>query len=199
MRRSGGLRELATIVALVALAAWLLRPAKAPPNAAITPTLGSTPTPQPQPSGPAWWLLALQDLDAHAQGLPGYAEVRAGPIPELPVSNGGQLFGQYCASCHGDDGRVGCHPPITTGPPPDLPSVAAYRRGNRELSLFRTAKYGIPGTGMAPVLATDQELWAITFYVRSLQKQPRPSEERRGQEGDRGGTESEPEFSPASR
>ncbi len=175
MRRSGGLKELAVVVALVALAAWRLGMPELP-SPAVTPT----PTPVPVASPPInwWWELAKLDLDARAANLPGYAEARALQPPESRRGSRA-LYQEHCLGCH-EHYREG--PMITTGPPNDLSVPSTYKCGTGELAIFRTIKHGIPRTGMAPLIASDADLWAITFYVRSLQKQPRPSEERRGRE-----------------
>ena len=147
------------------------------------------PAPVPAPSTPSemavpdWWEASIRDLDAHARNMPGYAEVRATDPPTLPAAKlrqAAQLFYQYCAACHGDGG-YGYGPAaaaITTGPPTNLHKSEAYKRGTHEHAIFRTAKWGIPGTGSAPIGATDHELWVIAGYVRNLQDPPTRQHQR---------------------
>lgn len=149
------------------------------PSETGTPTPGGTGTPGETPSGtgtPGAGGAADAGFEA-AASQPGYDDVKKigkNPVPSSPASiaKGQQLFTQYCASCHGEsmtgDGPAAAA--ITTGPPRNLTLPDTYKYGHGDLAIFRTAKYGIPGTGMAPVAATDDELWNIVDYVRSKQQ-----------------------------
>ncbi|MEO6830162.1 MAG: cytochrome c [Acidobacteriaceae bacterium] len=85
------------------------------------------------------------------------------------VSAGEGLYGMACASCHGQDGRK----PTPIGKSmyprvPNLSSAAVQRMSDREL--FWVVKNGIRLSGMPGFgnLDSDQELWQVTYYVRSL-------------------------------
>lgn len=89
-----------------------------------------------------------------------------------------------CAFCHGLGARGG-------GRGPDL-TRAQKRHGNSDTDLFRTINQGIPGTAMPPngttgqgVGMTDEEIWQVISYLRSVQlkmpKQP-PGNAARGKE-----------------
>lgn len=157
-------------------------PPPAPSEAPVAATTGGTPsetgTPTPGGSGTPGGTGGGADAGFEAAAsMPGYDDVKKigkNPVPSSPASiaKGQQLFSQYCTSCHGDsmtgDGPAAAA--ITTGPPRNLLEAATYKYGHGDLAIFRTAKYGIPGTGMAPVAATDDELWNIVDYVRSKQQ-----------------------------
>jgi mono/diheme cytochrome c family protein len=76
-----------------------------------------------------------------------------------------------CASCHGQDG----HKPTPIGQSvyprvPDLGSPMVQKLQDREL--FWVIKNGIRFSGMPGFarIDTDQEIWQLTYYVRSLAK-----------------------------
>jgi putative heme-binding domain-containing protein len=73
-----------------------------------------------------------------------------------------------CAFCHGLGARGG-------GRGPDL-TRAQKRHGNSDTDLFRTINQGVPGTAMPPngttgqgVGMTDEEIWQVITYLRSVQ------------------------------
>ena len=79
-----------------------------------------------------------------------------------------------CAFCHGLGARGG-------GRGPDL-TRSQKRHGNSDVDLFRTINQGIPGTAMPPngttgqgVGMTDEEIWQIITYLRSIQRRPEQS------------------------
>jgi mono/diheme cytochrome c family protein len=115
----------------------------------------------------------LDDLK-NAQGLPGYAAVEAlTPPPTADVAMGKQLAEVYCINCHGMnlDGE-GYLEGASMDPPPSLRYSKNYRFGYKDLSVFRTIKYGVPLV-MEPSEEplTDSQIWALTAYVRSQQKE----------------------------
>src|ERR1700736_1511363 len=82
---------------------------------------------------------------------------------------GESQFRANCAFCHGLGARGG-------GRGPDL-SRAQKRHGNSDADLFRTVNEGVPGTAMPPNGATQQgvgmtedEIWQVISYIRSVQK-----------------------------
>lgn len=178
MKRWGVVAQPVVLLALIALAARC--PHQEPPPSAPSPAPSPVAPPAPPVPPPAdWWALAVADLDTHARDLPGYAQVRAlarpGPRPAPKV---GELFDNYCASCHGPDGEPLGHE-ISTGPPIQLTQPGEYKRGVRELAILRTIRYGIPRTGMAPVDMSEAEAWAVALYVRRLQvPSPGPPSQR---------------------
>lgn len=108
-----------------------------------------------------------------------YRESRR-PLPLAPalnasaISAGATTFGMACANCHGQDGRTPT--PIGRSMYPrvvDLASPQVQSLSNREL--FWIIKHGIRLSGMPGFgrINTDQEIWQLTYYVRSLGKQPR--------------------------
>jgi cytochrome c oxidase cbb3-type subunit III len=77
-------------------------------------------------------------------------------------------FRANCAFCHGLGARGG-------GRGPDL-TRAQKKHGNSDADLFRTINEGVPGTAMPPngatqqgVGMTEQEIWQVISYIRSVQ------------------------------
>lgn len=100
------------------------------------------------------------------------------PLPLAPANNdesmaaGKALFGMACANCHGQDGRRPT--PIGRSMYPravDLGSSDVQEMSNAEL--FWVIKNGIRLTGMPGFanINSDQEVWQLTWFVRSLGKQ----------------------------
>jgi cytochrome c oxidase cbb3-type subunit 3 len=73
-----------------------------------------------------------------------------------------------CAFCHGLGARGG-------GRGPDL-TRARKRHGNSDAEMFQTINLGVPGTAMPPngttgqgVGMTEEEVWQVITYIRSVQ------------------------------
>jgi cytochrome c oxidase cbb3-type subunit 3 len=73
-----------------------------------------------------------------------------------------------CAFCHGLGARGG-------GRGPDL-TRARKRHGNSDAEMFQTINQGVPGTAMPPngttgqgVGMTEEEIWQVITYIRSVQ------------------------------
>jgi cytochrome c oxidase cbb3-type subunit 3 len=82
---------------------------------------------------------------------------------------GESQFRANCAFCHGLGARGG-------GRGPDL-TRAQKMHGNADADLFRTINQGVPGTAMPPngatqqgVGMTEEEIWQVITYIRSVQK-----------------------------
>jgi mono/diheme cytochrome c family protein len=90
------------------------------------------------------------------------------------ISAGETLFGMGCATCHGQDGRTPA--PIGQSMYPrvlDLGSPEVQRMSDREL--FWVIKNGIRLSGMPGFakIESDEQIWDLAYYVRSLGKQPK--------------------------
>lgn len=72
---------------------------------------------------------------------------------------GGALFQRHCAYCHGARGEGGRGADLTAG---------VYKHGGSDHELYLTIRNGISGTDMPAVRATDDEVWQMTAFVKSL-------------------------------
>jgi putative heme-binding domain-containing protein len=94
---------------------------------------------------------------------------RAEPIPETnpfssdaDIREGEALFQKHCSYCHGSFGEGGRGADLTAG---------VYRRGGKDSELYASVRNGIPGSEMAPVRATDEEVWKMVAFVKRLGSQ----------------------------
>jgi len=78
-----------------------------------------------------------------------------------------------CAFCHGLGARGGGRGPDLTRTP--------KKHGDADAEIFSTINNGIPGTAMPPngatqqgVGMTEQEVWQVITYIRSVEKKPAP-------------------------
>ena len=131
------------------------------------------------PGEPAQRLLPTLEVPAQAGMLAadkGYLAVRKLTNPyrgdEAAAKQGKRLFQANCATCHRPeapgDGPVGM--PLDPRPK-DLTLLSHYSHGAGDAGIFRTVKYGIKGTWMAPWdgRMSDHEIWKVSQYVRCLQ------------------------------
>ncbi len=81
---------------------------------------------------------------------------------EADIQQGAALFQTHCSYCHGSFGEGGRGPDLTEG---------VYRRGSRDADLYASIRNGIPGSEMAPVRVTDEEVWKLVSFVRRLGSQ----------------------------
>jgi putative heme-binding domain-containing protein len=89
----------------------------------------------------------------------------AAPAQENPFSSpddveqGRRLFLTHCAYCHGSRGEGGRGADLTNG---------QYRLGGSPAQLFRTIRYGMPGSEMPAVRASDDDVWRMAAFVRKI-------------------------------
>lgn len=115
------------------------------------------------------------DLDK-AKAQKGYDDVKK--IGKNPLAadagaaeKGKALFAANCASCHGAEGNGDGPAGAALDPKPrNLHKAGEFKYGAGDLSVFRTIKYGVDGTGMAPWEGrmTDDECWQVANYVKTL-------------------------------
>lgn len=101
--------------------------------------------------------------------LPVFAQEKNPFAGDAKVAKLGESqFRANCAFCHGLGARGG-------GRGPDL-TRAQKKHGNADADLYRTINEGVPGTAMPPngatqqgVGMTEQEIWQVVTYIRSVQ------------------------------
>jgi cytochrome c oxidase cbb3-type subunit III len=91
------------------------------------------------------------------------------PVPETnpfsseaDIQQGRALFQTHCSYCHGSSGEGGRGADLTAG---------IYRRGGRDLDLYSSIRFGVPGSEMGPVRATDEETWKLVAFVKRIGSQ----------------------------
>lgn len=108
-------------------------------------------------------VLSFALLTAVAPGLAQQPEVK-NPVAgnALAIEQGLQMFRSSCASCHGLNAKGVRGPDLTTG---------QWTRGGTDAQLFAVIMNGIAGTEMPPARAsnaTDDQVWALIAYLRTL-------------------------------
>jgi alcohol dehydrogenase (cytochrome c) len=74
---------------------------------------------------------------------------------------GGRIFHERCAGCHGDNGSGGSVGPSLTR--------ATYNHGDSDLAIYEVMRDGVPGTAMPRAGLSLPELLRVTAYVKMLQ------------------------------
>lgn len=89
------------------------------------------------------------------------------PTPEL-VAQGKSLYGLYCASCHGPDGKGDGEKGLSLNPKPrNYHTLEGWKNGASVKGMWKTLEEGIPGGSMASyVLTPEEERIAIIHYIR---------------------------------
>ena len=108
----------------------------------------------------AWTVPATAQIPSPA------AAVTRNPLAGDPkaITDGAVLFRQECAFCHGVSARGGMRgPDLTTG---------SWTHGGSDADVSATITGGVPGTAMPPNKLTDDEVWRIVSYLRTLEKAP---------------------------
>lgn len=103
--------------------------------------------------------LSLASTSACAGNTP---EVPVGPdgVPDPVLVLGRDVYGDRCATCHGNSGGGGRGPKISEGSTlEDYPDIAD------QIALVESGKGGMPAFGTA---LTEAELTAVVRYVREV-------------------------------
>ena len=111
---------------------------------------------------------------AQSPGGSAAAKKLKNPVKSTPASitAGKALFTKHCVSCHGAEGKGDGKFAPKNSPPADL-SDAEWKRGSTDGEIFTVVR-----EGAAPELVmrgfkgrmTDDEIWNVVNYVRSLAK-----------------------------
>jgi len=91
------------------------------------------------------------------------------------ITQGAVLFRQECVFCHGVSAHGGMRgPDLTTGP---------WTHGGSDADLAATITNGVAGTAMPPNRLTEEEVWQIIAWLRSVQQPAAPAvgDARRGE------------------
>jgi len=114
---------------------------------------------------------------AHAQTPARPAAARINPFTGDPkaIKQGAVLFREGCVFCHGVAARGGMRgPDLTTG---------TWTHGGSDAEVAATITGGVPGTAMGPNTLTEDEVWQIVAYLRTLEQPAAPAtgDARRGE------------------
>ncbi len=89
-----------------------------------------------------------------------FAVIHVPPLSAAQKDAGRRLYGEQCAACHAPDGAGGPGAPALIG--------RTLSHGDMPWAIYRTIRYGVPGTGMPPHPLNRQQLWELVAYVQSM-------------------------------
>src|SRR5262245_43303785 len=120
-------------------------------------------------TGSAWMRATLAagllaGLTLHVSGQAAPAAPERNPFSGDPkaITTGAVLFRQDCMYCHGVAARGGMRgPDLTTG---------SWNHGGSDAEIAATVKGGVPGTAMPASTMTQDEIWKIVAYLRTVQQ-----------------------------
>ncbi len=100
-------------------------------------------------------------------------DVQVAPKRAPDIVLGGQLYKQYCSSCHGENG-AGDGPQASALEPKPANFLDRDRAEQRSVfSLYNTVSLGVAGTSMVAFAhLSDEERWALAFHVGGLALDP---------------------------
>lgn len=83
------------------------------------------------------------------------------------AEKGKRIYMNLCARCHGLEGKGDGYTKFT---PPVADLTSSKVQGKLNIQLFRTVHEGKPNTAMGAwkVALSDQEIWDVLAYVRTL-------------------------------
>lgn len=108
------------------------------------------------------------------------AEAVPVPVPPEPeatpesVARGGELFALQCAACHGETGIGDGFSSYTLRDwkdseirPRDF-TTGVFRAGSTGRDVYLRLKTGLNGTPMPAIPGSDEDLWALVHFIKSL-------------------------------
>ena len=102
-------------------------------------------------------VLAFVAIGAAAPRTEGVQNAMEGDPKAL--EQGMHMYRHRCGVCHGLDGLGYRGPDLKNGP---------WLHGDSDADLFRVISQGVPGSEMGPARLTEDEVWMVIAYLRSL-------------------------------
>ena len=95
------------------------------------------------------------------------------PTPEL-IARGKSLYAIWCVACHGETGAGDGPTAHTLDPRPRNFRTQKFKQGARPGDIFATLGKGVPGSAMVAYKnLSEDERWALAFYVAELRAGPK--------------------------
>lgn len=89
-----------------------------------------------------------------------HSAIRNPKVGETEVRAGSVLYANNCASCHGSDGSGTVASPSLAG--------GLFKHGVSDWAVYKTIRYGIQNSAMAPHSFSSDQLWQLVSFIRSL-------------------------------
>jgi alcohol dehydrogenase (cytochrome c) len=109
------------------------------------------------------WLMSRGngvDLERLAKTHNPYESIETPRRSKSDVEAGAALFRQVCSPCHGEGGQGGLGGPSLEN--------HVFRQGRSDWALYRTVKYGVPGTAMPANNFPRDQAWQLISYLREI-------------------------------
>ncbi|MCP5123538.1 MAG: cytochrome c [Pseudomonadales bacterium] len=109
--------------------------------------------------------ISLSILCCCASAIP--AAMAQPPADAAAVERGARLFQQHCTQCHGADGRAELD---VIADATNLTLPADYYSGSTDQDIYNSIANGA-GVAMPawrPVVGSDEAVWDLVYYVKSL-------------------------------
>ncbi len=89
------------------------------------------------------------------------APAQKNPLAGKPeaIQAGKAIYDQMCAGCHGAKGDGGRGPAVNKG---------VFKHGSEDVQIFGVVKNGVAGTAMPAMGLSDDEVWQIVSFLRSI-------------------------------
>jgi len=107
--------------------------------------------------------------------------VTATPSTPESVANGAKLYGRYCVTCHGKEGKGDGTGGAKLEPKPSNLTDAEWKHGSTDAEIFQVIHDGAKNTGMRAFASrmTERDLWDLVHYIRTLSAaSPNPPPQR---------------------
>ena len=89
-----------------------------------------------------------------------HAVIRNPRTGDTDVRAGSLLYAEKCAACHGSDGSGSVASPPLAG--------VQFKHGVSDWAVYKTIRYGVPNTAMAPHSLDSAQLWQLVAFIRSM-------------------------------
>lgn len=105
------------------------------------------------------------------------AQIEVAPTGWPNLARGASLYQANCISCHGVNGRGDGAAGINLDPKPANFHDPELTWESSPYKFYNTIRLGVPGTGMVAFShLSDQEVWALAFYLKSLPYESTPKD-----------------------
>ena len=94
-----------------------------------------------------------------------YAVIRNQRVSAVDAKAGALLYRDQCALCHAPDGSGGTGPALYG---------REFKHGASDWAIFRTIRYGVPGTAMVAHDLPEDKLWRLVTVIRSFKPPAQP-------------------------
>lgn len=180
------------VLIVVAGVSWFMRADAARPNAeflpdmahsvrsnsySANPTFSDGKTLQPPPEGTVarGYMPLLYAADARDAVRAGNELTNPFSSNANTVQRGAFVFANYCAACHGNDGK-GMGPVAQRGYPPPPSLMAQRARDMKDGQMFHVLTFGQNNMPSYAGQLSRNDRWMAVIYLRSMQQQAPPTQ-----------------------